>query len=291
MNRDLILKGRVFKIVLVVILVVVAALVVAGRANSPGDLPGNQDSPGDLPGQADSPGDLPGYTDLPNDLGEYFPLDTGREWTYKIAIGLVEPVFYREIIWECTDGKERIYAGVGGYFAVISGIHKELPEEFFLKIKVKGPASEYLKGAELTIERDDIGVFFESERVVWAATAGGNFMAQQVVSYPLGSLGALWNAIRSGSSMRLLMIEIDTGLGMGVGDSPDILYFQGIETNLAGYKGKPCVHFQRIVRLSKADFPGFNKDFTEDMWWLKGTGLVRLEQKVEGITSMVWTLQ
>ncbi|MFH1073730.1 MAG: hypothetical protein V1752_01450, partial [Candidatus Firestonebacteria bacterium] len=89
----------------------------------------------------------------------------------------------------------------------------------------------------------------------------------------------------------LMLIKIQTGQGMGVADSPDILYFKGIETNLPGYEGKSCAHFQRIARLSKTSYPGFNKDFTEDMWWLKGTGLVRLEQKVEGKTSMVWTLQ
>jgi len=48
-----------------------------------------------------------------------------------------------------------------------------------------------------------------------------------------------------------------------------------------------------LKKLGDEDETGYtlNKDFTEDTWFAKGIGLVRLEQKVEGKSSMTWILK
>lgn len=91
--------------------------------------------------------------------------------------------------------------------------------------------------------------------------------------------------------MRLLLFGAEPGTGIGLADSPDVLYFEGITE----CEAIPCLHFQRVVTLSD-DEEGENessigKDFTEDTWFAKGVGLIRLEQRVEGIISMTWTLK
>jgi len=64
-------------------------------------------------------------------------------------------------------------------------------------------------------------------------------------------------------------------------------------------QGAPCLHFVRTVKGGKMDprVPDtpesryLGNGFTEDTWFSKGKGLIALEQKVNGKTSMTWILK
>ncbi len=79
-----------------------------------------------------------------------------------------------------------------------------------------------------------------------------------------------------------------------MGDEPsDKLLFKGIEKRVAFTKAAPLLHFIRSVDgniKDRGERSYLDSAFTEDLWFAKGKGLVRLERKVEGQTSMVWTL-
>ena len=78
-------------------------------------------------------------------------------------------------------------------------------------------------------------------------------------------------------------------------DKGDVLIFVGVDTNVPGYQGLNCLHFTRQVsakEISGGENPDYlDKGFAEDTWFAKDKGLVRFEQKIDGQTSMVWTLE
>lgn len=240
------------------------------------------------------------------DLSDYFPIDTGKEWTYKITIGEAEPLSYREIVWDLKGGGTLIQSAMRRFLPLLE---ENSPDKFLLKIAVKRPAApqellNYPIGVELTIEEDELGIFAEYEKVFWAMTSSGRFMAEQMVTYsplkpwaPSNALGS--HGRKNAYSNRLLLFEAEPGAklsGMGSITLVDMIYYEGIDNNLPGYEGNGCLHFKRVVVLKKGNWdrepePPLNKDFTEDTWFAKGIGLVRLEQKVEGVPSMTWTLE
>lgn len=233
------------------------------------------------------------------DIGEpsdYFPTDIGREWTYKIQIGEVQPIQYRETIW--PFGKASITYSYTGIFRNI--FTNKIPKNPVLQIKIKKQVSQLGKsdrpiGLKLTVVKDDAGIFEYSDEVFWVITNSGRFIVKQIVTYsPLEDPGAPSILGSDGFSNRILFFEGEPGVGAGIENSPDILFFHGIDTNVPGYKGTPCLYFQRVVKIGDEKSKSVNslsRDFTEDTWFCKKIGLVRFEQKVEGKNSMTWILE
>jgi len=233
--------------------------------------------------------------------GDYFPTSTGMKWVYQIEIGEVEPLNYKEISWPL--GKREITYSTRGRFRPL--LEETPPKTFLLEMRVKGPAAkqgplEY-EGVELEIEKDELGIFDEyAKQVFWSTTRGGRFMAQEVVTYspympgaPTGSWGG-WGQ-GDGYSMRLIFFGDEPGTRIGMGKEPqDALLFVGIDTQVPQDEGTPLLHFLRTVESSERkkgeEQSHLGKGFTEDMWFARGKGMVRLEQKVEGETSMTWSL-
>jgi len=230
---------------------------------------------------------------------DYFPMDTGREWTYKIKIGEVEPLIYKEMAWP-MGGMKVTYSTRGRFLPLVS--EKSPPDTFILKMKVKGSAKEqgplqYPIGVELETQKDELGIFYEHKKIFWAVIPE-KFMVNQIVTYPSTAIGAptgSWGmgASGEGNSLRIIFFIGNPGTNIGLvgktGDQPtDALEFIGTDDNVPQYKGKTCLHFRRIVKSSeKVSFSGFS----EDMWFMKNKGLVRLEQKIAGKVSMTWTLE
>ena len=94
-----------------------------------------------------------------------------------------------------------------------------------------------------------------------------------------------------GFAQQLLFFEQKPGVSIGFGDKPvDTLTYVGVEQSAPGYTSGPILHFRREVKDSDKKESVLDSGFTEDMWFAQGKGLVVLEQKVDGKTSMVWTL-
>lgn len=233
---------------------------------------------------------------------DYFPTSEGTSWVYEIEIGNVEPIFYRLERWSVGDGYVLPYE-IRGRFARLFYNNNE--KKFLLEIGVKrladkqGPL-QYPKGVELEIKKDELGIFEEAKQVFWAITFSGGFEVDEVVTYspenmpgyPTGSWG-----MEEGYSIRPMFFSDlpGTQIGICVGDEAvDNLLFAGVDTKVPEYEGIPLLYFIRTVEPAKKkegeNYYYFHNGFSEEIWFAIGKGLVRLEQKVGGKTSMVWTL-
>lgn len=232
---------------------------------------------------------------------DYFPTQVGLKWVYDITVGDTEPLCYNEISWPLGD-KSVVYAYRGRFPPVVrEGGRKR----FSLIIRSKATAAkqgplEYLQGVELEVVQDELGVFEDAKQVFWTISTGGRYMAHLVVTYdpmstPVAPTGGPWGVWGQGDgySMRLLFFGDRPGIQIGIGKEPtDDLLFDGPDANVEGYAGQVLLHFIRSVEGTKGEESQseLGRAFTEEMWYAKGKGLVHLEQKVGGKTSMTWTL-
>lgn len=231
----------------------------------------------------------------------YLPMKIGTTWTYKIEIGEVEPLNHERVIW--PQGKTSLVYVTRGRF--ISYLKREENKIFYLKMRIKGLAAkqgglEFPIGVELEIEKDELGVFDNAKQVFWAGTSRGSFMAHEVITYPPHSPGAptgSWGTwgVEDGYSMRILFFGKSPGTEISMGENAiDSLLFTGVE-RVPGTRNINGLHFVRTVKASQKDEKDeklsiLDRAFSEDVWFVKGKGLFRLEQKVEGKKSMTWTL-
>lgn len=232
-------------------------------------------------------------TPVEGEPSDYFPTNTGTTWVYEIEIGEVEPLDYRETWWSLSNGKAFCYEMRGRFRALMEDT---APKTFVLEMKVKGPADEqgpleYPLGVELEIEKDELGIFEDTKQVFWAITSHDRFTVNEVITYsPHSSYSPGYPFVGEGYSIRLVFFGGKPGLMIPIGEqSKDALLFNGVDTKVSEYEGIPLLNFIRTVEPGeKNDY--INKGFSEDMWFAKGKGLVRLEQKVDGEVSMTWNL-
>lgn len=232
------------------------------------------------------------------ELRDYFPVGIDTKWVYNIEIGEVEPLYYVEKVWLFGD-KGFSYSSRGRFLPLLE---ENAPKTFMLEIRVKKPAGKqgpFLgEGVELEIEKDELGIFAEAKQVFWSMTRYGRFMSYEVVTYspeipgaPTGPMGM--RPTEDGHSKRLIFFNEKPGTSIGIGEKPrDTLLFVGVDTEVPGYEGTTLLHFLRTVE--PAENPEtqslLDKGLTEDTWFMRGKGLVLLNQKIDGKTSMVWTL-
>lgn len=253
------------------------------------------------PSSADNAPRLP-----PGDPQEYFPYAPGTEWVYQITTSQTEPLEYRELEWPLDTWV--VYAERDRFPGLISN---PSARGFLLKIKVERPAAQqgrlrYPDGVELAIETDDLGVFENCDHVFWAIDRANKFSVFEVATYPPSSpearrdLGSRdTSGQQDGYFQRPFFIFNYPGSSMGrltgSGEQTnETLTFVGAES----YQGTQFLHFQWEVTSSTpppgvppgADADYLNSAITEDAWFGRGEGLARLEQKVAGTTSMVWSL-
>lgn len=247
---------------------------------------------------------LPTYSSaISGQLKDFFPTQVGLKWTYEITIGDADPLRYNETSWPQDKGVVNSYIR-GRIFPVNQGEGKK---RFTLIIRSRASAAnigtiEHLNGVELEVVQDELGIFEDAKQVFWAISTEDRFVACLVVTYDPMSHGApkgdAWGRLGQGdgSSMRLLFFGERPGIQLGIGEKPtDKLLFVGPDTNVEGYAGQALLHFTRSVEGTKGDQYDqyrheIDRAFTEEMWYAKGKGLVRLVQKVGGNISMTWAL-
>lgn len=243
------------------------------------------------------------------DPREYLPSKPGTTWTYDIKVGKAEPLNYEEVLWNQGDGKI-VMASRGRFWGFLNNKAKE---DFRLKMRVKGPAAkqggmQYPIGIELEILEDGLGVFKHEKQVFWAATVSGGLMAHQVVTHGPDSSGApsggpwgSWGA-EDGYSMEIFLFGKKPGTEVSMRETDSLLF---IGNDAVPGQNTSGLHFLRTVKPAKKESgevkklieeksEGMNplgKGFTEDKWFVRGRGLVRLEQRVDGVVSMTWVLK
>lgn len=233
---------------------------------------------------------------------DFFPSQVGATWHYTIEVGSVRPIEQHYSFWSMGEkGRRMVYTNKGFLFGAVLGDAGKSRKFFSLDYKVKckapdqGPAFSYDLGVELEILKDELQVFRGAERAFWAIANTDRFQVELVTlldpfDAPGGGSWGSWNA--DGYSNRLIFFGDRPGLGLGqvIGDSSaEALVFIGPEAGM--------LHFRRVIDPDKADTDladgssdPFKTRFTEDMWYERGKGLVKLIQEYGGETSMTWNL-
>lgn len=247
---------------------------------------------------------------------DYFPLVPGTTWTYLIQIGAAEPTKYEEVEWPMGQGGV-LSASRGRFAPAMDGKRTQ----FTLILRVKGPAARqgglrYPIGAEVEILRDDLGVFFDANEhsgdprpktLFFAATNDSRFEALLVLPHdpdePDAPNHGGWGQgpTEPGYSLRVFFFGGRPGTGIGLGKQPnDELIYLGMSA-VPGSSGEQGLHFMRRVNPAKPQ-PGeqhpasdsesdiLNQGFTEDVWFERGRGLVRMIQRRGDTVTMTWTL-
>ena len=229
---------------------------------------------------------------------DFFPLATGTTWTYAITLGEAEPLGYEEITWKGPGGTGVLSAQRRRF----TGVFEEHEgNQFTLKMRVKGPAPkqgglEYPLGVELEILKDDLGIFYGAKQVFFAVANYDRFMAHLVVTHDANGPGAPsgsgpWSSWGSedGYSMRLIFFGSAPGTRISMGSKPkDMLLFAGVEGTIEG--GVDVLRFMRTVLPSDDPIDELlGEGFSEETWFEKDRGLVRLVQ-TRGSVTMTWNL-
>ena len=230
------------------------------------------------------------------DLSEYFPYPTGMKWTYKVETGNFPALAYQEEIIKVGEDN---YIGYATRKIIYTSLNAS-GDTFSLRYKVKGRATEqgifqYSTGVEIEIEEDTLGIYEDAEQVFWATLNSDGPMVNEIVTYPPDTSMSI--STENSTTLRVIFFTSGPGIQIGIGTSEvDQILFADIISEIPGLGTSycPCLHFVRTVKAAETD-PGseaqmLDKEFSEDTWFAKGKGLVRLVQTVEGTQSMVWTL-
>jgi len=233
---------------------------------------------------------------LPQD---YFPIAVGTEWQYDIELFPPKDPLTHEIkFW--PEGNSEIVQEVSGRLLFTDSA----TEEFKLVLKVKKTAAEqgplkYPIGVELEVLQDDLGIYEWCDQVFFAVTNHGRYFVNLVKTYSPDSPGCpsrgSWGSwgTEPGHSIKPYFFGEEPGTGLGLENSNESVVFVG----MASKNNRQCLHFTRVVegnadeaRLDSSA-GDIGRSFTEDMWFAKGVGLIKLEQRVGDSLTMTWTLK
>lgn len=240
----------------------------------------------------------------PSSIGDpidYVPTKPGTVLAYKIKTGPAEPLQFNQVIWPEGD-RASITSTRGRFFAVVLDSTNEVKKTYFLTLRVKCLAEKQGGlslpiGVELAVDKDDLGIYRDYKQVFLAANPRNRFMCREVVVYPpeksmrSGPWGS-WGG-EDGYSVRLVFFGDKPGIQIGFGEKPkDELLFEGIKS-VPGLNARG-LHFLRTVKPAERKDgdkgSGYlDKGFEEDTYFVRGKGLVYLEQRVDGEISMTWT--
>ena len=236
----------------------------------------------------------------PQTLGspeDFFPSETGTRWVYEIKLaGKKRPLERKISRWPLGNSNSvRV--------TLRSGLLYGKPGKdglYRLVLRVKGPAKEqgprkYKHAVELEIERDDLGIYADNKGLFWLFMPMSEFRVIELTLLDPNSPGNLsggtwghWNQA-PGYSEKFKIFGAKPGIGLEFSKEDDVLIFLGPEI----IDKKTCLHYRRDVKQKKNDVSGGNylsSAFTEDLWFEKYKGLIRLEQRVGDEITMTWTL-
>jgi len=224
---------------------------------------------------------------------DYFPFTPGLRLEYRVTLGKAEPLNFETIEWPMGGNHEMVTERRGRFIPPVK------KAAYSLILQIVGPAEQQgpysWDGVKVNVVKDELGIFDDVRELFWNRTRGGDLNALEVRTYSPGAPGAPmgpWGVPESGagSSSRIIFFGGHPGGGRSLGsaDSDEEIGFVGLEGDR--------LHFVRMVKVHKRDPSDTDEDnilnqaFEEHTWFGYGRGMVRLEQRVNGVTSMTWEL-
>lgn len=225
--------------------------------------------------------------DFSGKLEDYFPTDLNSEWHYKVDV-YGDPLFYDVQRWPVGDLAV-------SYSTRGRSIKSEGTYDLKLKVIRKVETPEQIT-AEVKIIEDGFGIFRTVQALYWMELGrnSGKPMFIQRTEYPSYYSPLPWYSISPGLSERMLLFSAKKGvIRTRINSNNEIIEDQDLQfLGQENYNGMPCLVFLRTVYPEeKSTDSHLSKGFTEQLWFGKGKGLIRLEQKIDGQTSMTWTLE
>jgi hypothetical protein len=239
------------------------------------------------------------------DPQEYFPIAMGTTWTYDITIGPGEPLSYQTRKWPMGE-KAMVQSVRGRYWGAMKHLEEGKTSSLKLKLRVAGRTTECpmatANAVKVDVVQDDLGIFEDAEALYFTRIGDESDCEWvMVTSYGMHGIGAptgSWGmplSTDNGFSNRLIFFGDGFGIRISLGgaSSEDHLLCVGLDQVRRGARNVELVRFTRTVDPrsdddSEADV--LNKGFTEDTWYQRGRGLVRLEQTIDGQRTMTWEL-
>ncbi|MFA6535892.1 MAG: hypothetical protein WC250_01315 [Candidatus Paceibacterota bacterium] len=236
---------------------------------------------------------------------DYFPTDIGHRWSYRITIPEGRDALnHRVVSWASGDkGGVRVETrgrylpdkkGTKSSYRLVISIKKQAPKQ--------GPLS-YPEGYEIGIDEDELGIFESTMGVFLAVSRNPRYSVDLVTTHDPSSssaphTGSPWGTSynKPGFGMRVYFFGEKPGVQIGLSDQNDAVLFDGPEK----LNGKNALKFIRKVEASKkTDFSRdidkgtsvLDKGFEEEMYFVRGVGLAKLTQKVDGKITMTWELE
>lgn len=244
-----------------------------------GCLPDNQPpSATQSPAPAASPAPVQRPAGVP---AEFFPTAPGTRWTYEVdVVGGPHPLLYYEIRRPIGDGHFATTASRSTPRAIHDITAPAAAAKYQLELSVQEGAASSPQGIELSIDADELGLFADVQQVHWGV--------DQTKRYVVTLVADLEN---QGRATRVWFFGGLPGHRLQGQGSLDALHFVAVETDVEGWSGTECLHFIRRVEAAAPDSPvQLSAAFTEDTWFARDQGLVRLEQRADGNLMMVWRL-
>jgi hypothetical protein len=230
-----------------------------------------------------------------DDLRGYFPMQPGMRWVYDIECPTNATQVQWDFVWP-TAGDQLV---TQTHSSTSSGGDKG---ELAFRIKETGvPPTEaglekYDSGAIVEIESDTmlryvyietggelLPQFVAPKQVFWAVREKP-FEIHEVLLFDVIKAPAEAVLGSKPHQARVLLFAPPFG-DVQILSSKVWLVRLDADSSVPGYEGEPCLHFVR--KFGDKEAPSF----TEDLWFAKGKGLVRLEQKAGGNTTLRQTLR
>lgn len=214
---------------------------------------------------------------------DLIPYVTGTNFTYKVTIGEFEPLRYRETVWPLAN-KRTVTSVFRGYF---SGVSKNPGKKTFL-IMLSVVSNRVLTDGTIVVTmkivKDELGYYPGVKNILWVINNGSLYECIYVDKSNAPPSDTFVIA-GDGISIRLLYMPADS--------EPTLLFPARDEQY--EYKGEEELgtRIEHIVPPAAPEYSDgqvYDLGFTEDLWFVPGTGLVHLEQSVVGETSMIWEL-
>lgn len=220
-------------------------------------------------------------------FADYFPLRIGSTFSYTIEMGYVEPVAYEEIKWPEATATRRVF----------NNVEYTPRKTFLLELKIKGQTknlgqNKLQNGFEVSVEKDELGVYKNAKQIFWL-TDPKHFSFHEIAVCPPNESITPKGFDKDGVSERVLLFQGKAGTKIDrikyFNNPHDTLTFNGIE-KVPG-SDILALHFTRHVNSGLPDDPpdsALTDEFEEHSYFAKGKGLVYLEQRIGGNTSMTW---
>jgi hypothetical protein len=199
------------------------------------------------------------------EVKEYFPM-TGS-WSYRIEPGSAQPLFYQASDFQILRSPIRLQKRGDGSYLNFKVIYFGETEDGQMAL--------------LEVTRDDSNLL-RTEYFYWIYSRSDKDV-YEMIFYPEGPSGRFMFFLSSYG-------EKNSRLNLRTG-SEDTLVNLGPDTYPPECRSRPCLHFLRTVIKGSGAYNYTDSGFTEDRWFAPGKGMVRLEQRVNGIDSMTWILE